>query len=382
MNNKIVAFIEVLIPITQCNLKCHYCYVIQRDNRTNKKAVLPEPEDIRRALRKERFGGPLYISLCGAGETMMTPKLADITFELLKEGHYVNITTNGTISKAFDELEAYAAELPELARKLNVSFSLHHLEMIRTKTYEKFWSNIERTKKLGASYVVQINLCDEYEPYLQEIKDDCIKHIGALPQVAATRDEISEKQSNEVVLYTSHSKEEYVKSGQIMQSPLFDYTMKNFMVKRKEFCFAGRLSYVLNLSTGILKPCYCSYNYQNIYNNTDKAIKLYPVGKHCQSPFCMNSSHFISFGVIPELKEGPSYADLRNRITADGTEWYQKEFKDMASQKICDNVDLALTLKDKLHIYYYGMKSSMVRIISRFLPSGTVKTIKEAIRKK
>ncbi len=382
MNNKIVGFIEVLIPITQCNMKCHYCYVIQRENRTNRKASLPEPEEIRKALRKERFGGSLYISLCGAGETMMTPKLADIVFELLKEGHFVNITTNGTISKAFDVFESYATDFPELAKRLNFSFSLHHLEMIRTKTYEKFWCNIERVKNMGASFVVQINLCDEYEPHLQEIRDDCIKHVGAMPQVAATRDEISEKQSDEVVLYTSHKKEEYIKSGQIMQSPLFDYTMKNFMVKRKEFCYAGRLSYVLNLSTGILKPCYCSFNYQNIYDDKDKKIKLYPVGRHCQSPFCMNSSHFISFGVIPELKAGPSYADLRNRITVDGTEWYQKEFKEMASQKICDNVDLALTLNDIIHIHYYGMKSHMVRIISRLLPSHTVKAIKEIIRKK
>ena len=382
MDTKIVGFIEVLIPITQCNLKCHYCYVIQRENRTNRKAVLPEPEEIRKALRKERFGGSLYISLCGAGETMMTPKLADITFELLREGHFVNITTNGTVSRAFDSFETYAADSPELAKRLNFSFSLHHLEMIRTKTYEKFWSNIERIKKMGASFVVQINLCDEYEPHLQEIKDDCIKHVGAMPQVAATRDEISEKQSDEVVLYTSHSKDEYFKSGKIMQSPLFDYTMKNFMVKRKEFCYAGRLSYVLNLSTGILKPCYCSFNYQNIYENTDRKIKLYPVGRHCQSPFCMNSSHFLSFGIIPGLKEGPSYADLRNRITTDGDEWYQEEFKEMASQKICDNVDLSLTFNDKIHIHYYGMKSHVIRIISKLLPSRTVKAIKETIRKK
>jgi len=382
MNTKIVGFIEVLIPITLCNLKCHYCYVIQRNNRTNLKAVLPEPEVVRNALRKERFGGSLYISLCGAGETMLTPKLADISYELLKEGHFVNITTNGTIDKAFDEFEAKAYEFPELTKKLNFSFSLHHLEMIRTKTYHRFWQNIDRIKRIGASFVVQINLCDEYEPYLQEIKEDCIKHIGAMPQVAATRDEICEKKNNEVVLYTSHSKDEYMESGQIMQSPLFDYTMKNFMVKRKEFCFAGRLSYVLNLSTGIIKPCYCSYNYQNIYENTDKKIKLYPVGRHCQSPFCMNSSHFMSFGVIPELKDGPSYADLRNRVTIEGTEWYQKEFKEMASQKICDNVDLSITLYDKFFIHYYGLKSYMVRVVSSLLPNQIVKTIKEKIRKK
>lgn len=382
MTNKIVAFIEVLIPITQCNLKCHYCYVIQRDNRTNSKPLLPEPFKIREALRKERFGGNMYISLCGAGETTMTPNLLEIVLELLKEGHFVNITTNGTISRFFDAFKGYAEKYPELMKHLNFSFSLHYLEMIRTKSYEKFWRNIEMVRSGGASFVVQINLCDEYEPYLDTIKKDCIEHIGAMPQVAATRDEISEKRHNEVTLYTEHTREEYVTAGQVMDSPLFDYTMKNFMVKRKEFCYAGRLSYVLNLSTGILKPCYCSFNYQNIYHDLSKPIKLYPVGHYCQSPFCMNSSHFMSFGVIPKLKDGPTYAGLRNRVTVDGKMWYQKEFEDMASQKICDNVNLKLTLDDKLHIHYFGMKSYIVKEISKILPKKVVKNIKAKIRKK
>lgn len=32
-------FFECLIPVTACNLKCSYCYVIQRNNLKNK---LPE----------------------------------------------------------------------------------------------------------------------------------------------------------------------------------------------------------------------------------------------------------------------------------------------------------------------------------------------------
>lgn len=378
-DNKIKSFIEVLIPVTQCNIKCHYCYVIQRENRTNHKADLPSSEIIRKALSKERLNGLSYISLCGAGETMLVQQLPEITTELLREGHFVNITTNGTISKAFDKFEELSGVNPELMDHLNFSFSLHHLELIRTKSYDKFWANIERCKKMGCSFVVQINLCDEYEPFLDEIKEACIKHVGAAPQVAATRDE--KDVTNDIVLYTKHSKEDYVKSGAIMESPLFDYTMKNFMVKRKEFCYAGRLSYVLNLSTGIMKPCYCSFNYQNIYEDLEKPIKLYPVGKHCQSPFCMNSSHFMSFGVIPDFRDNPSYADLRNRKCIDGTEWYQPAFKEMASQKLCENVDLKLSMNDRLHVEYYGLKSYMVRVISHILPKKTVSNIKKLIRK-
>lgn len=376
---KIKSFIEVLIPVTQCNIKCHYCYVIQRENRTNHKANLPSAELIRKALSKKRLNGISYISLCGAGETMLVQQLPNITLELLKEGHFVNITTNGTIKRAFEKFEDIANEFPELMDHLNFSFSLHHLELIRTKNYEKFWSNIDCAKKMGCSFVVQINLCDEYEPYLEEIKQKCIEHVGAAPQVAATRYE--KDVTKDVVLYTKHSHEEYKKAGEIMNSPLFDYTMKNFMVKRKEFCYAGRISYVLNLSTGIIKPCYCSFNYQNIYKNIDTPIHLYPVGKHCQSPFCMNSSHFMAFGVIPELKNAPSYADLRNRISVDGSEWYKPIFKQMASQKICDNVNLKISFNDKVHIEYYWLKSSMVKKISHILPRSIVKSIKSLLRK-
>lgn len=376
---KIKSFIEVLIPITQCNLKCHYCYVIQRNNRTNHKAILPSAEIIRKALSKKRLNGLSYISLCGAGETMLVQQLPEITIELLKEGHFVNITTNGTISKSFDRFEELAKVNPELMDHLNFSFSLHHLELIKTRNYDKFWMNIARSKKMGCSFVVQINLCDEYEPYLEEIKKACIQHVGAPPQVAATRKE--RDVSRDVVLYTKHTQDKYYEIGSIMESPLFEYTMKNFMVKRREFCYAGRVSYVLNLSTGILKPCYCSFNYQNIYKNLDAPIKLYPVGRHCQSPFCMNSSHFMSLGVIPEFRDDPSYASLRNRICVDGSEWYQPAFKEMASQKICDNVDLSISLLDKLHIKLGGGKGYVVKIMSRILPKESIAKIKNILRK-
>lgn len=112
-----------------------------------------------------------------------------------------------------------------------------------------------------------------------------------------------------------------------------------------------------------------------------KPIKLYPVGKHCQSPFCMNSSHFMSFGVIPDFRDNPSYAALRNRKCVDGSEWYQPAFKAMASQKLCNNVDLTLSINDIMHIEYYGFISYMVRVISHILPKKTVSNIKKLIRK-
>ena len=107
---------------------------------------------------------------------------------------------------------------------------------------------------------------------------------------------------------------------------------------------------------------------------------MYPVGQYCQSPFCMNSSHFISLGTIPELKDAPTYADLRNRICIDGSEWYTPEFKNMSSQKLYDNVDMKLTLNDRLHVWYYGQKSYFVKVVSAILPKNVVKSIKGKIK--
>ena len=62
-------FVECLLPVTACNLKCSYCYVIQRNNRKMQQAVLKyTPEQIDRAMSKDRWG-VTYFSICGAGET-------------------------------------------------------------------------------------------------------------------------------------------------------------------------------------------------------------------------------------------------------------------------------------------------------------------------
>lgn len=327
---KIRRFFECLLPVTACNLKCSYCYVIQRDNR---KMKIPElrysPERIGQGLTKERLGGTCYFSICGAGETLLPEETIQITREILKQGHYVNLTTNGTLSKRFEELMRLPDEQKE---RLHFAFSLHYLELKRLNKLDEFFSNVKKVRNNNCSIVVQLNLCDEYVPYLDEIGNLCIKEIGALPQMAATRKE--NNLSKDVKFLTSYSKEEYYNIGRKYQSPLFDFTMQNFGRKQTGFCYAGDWGRQLNLATGVFSRCYASRIKQDIFKDITKPIDFCAIGNHCQSLFCMNSSHFLSLGIIPDQYQDVSYAQLRNRSEAN---WYTERMQIALGGKLKDS---------------------------------------------
>ena len=81
---KIKRFIECYLSVTQCNLECHYCYVIQRNHRKMQPLELNySPEIIGKALSRERLGGTCFISICGGGETLIPKEIVDITKNIL-----------------------------------------------------------------------------------------------------------------------------------------------------------------------------------------------------------------------------------------------------------------------------------------------------------
>jgi organic radical activating enzyme len=325
------AFVECLIPVTACNLRCPYCYVIQENRRTEKIPDLPyDIETIQRALSKKRFGGTCFFNLCGAGETMLPHYTIDIAKALLENGHFINITNNGTISKRFDEIISLFSE-EELSRCC-FAFSLHYLELKRRKMLDRFFRNVNLVHDAGASILVQLNLTDAYLPYLDEIRETCIKYVGAAPQLAATREETAFP-AKKVKLMTSLSEDEYRAAAAPFNSPLFDATMKNFNVKRREFCYNGAWAFELNFGSGRLHRCYYSAYVQDIFKNTEAPITRIPVGNCCNSPYCFNSSHYMALGTVPEV-DMPSYVDLRDRPEAG---WYQPRMKAFLSHKLSDS---------------------------------------------
>lgn len=217
---EIKRFFECLIPETVCNLRCDYCYVIQREQNTQKIPPLDySPEIIGKALTQQRLGGVCYFSICGAGETFVPDYLIDIVYQLLKNGHFVNITTNGTLTHKIKKISVIPTQW---LKRLHFSFSFHYLELKRLNLIETFFDNVHFVKSLGCSIIVQLNLYDGYVPYIDEIKELCMKKVGSYPQIAATRKETLLTKKIEIM--SDRNIDEYRRIGESFNSPLFDFT--------------------------------------------------------------------------------------------------------------------------------------------------------------
>ena len=70
--------------------------------------------------------------------------------------------------------------------------------------------------------------------------------------------------------------------------------------------------------------------------NSDKPIDFTPIGHHCPMPHCYNGHAWLTLGCIPELN-CITYAQLRNRVCADGSEWLKPNVKNFFSCKLKDN---------------------------------------------
>lgn len=352
-------FIECLVPDSFCNFSCSYCYV-QQQARKIKQRMFPEypPAHIAKALSPGRLGGISYINITGLGETLIQKEVIDIVHEILKTGNYVNITTNGTLDKRFEQLLDFDKRL---LYHLSFSFSCHIVELKKHNMVERFFNNIKKVHEAGCSFVLQINLVDEYLPYWDEVKELAQKYVGALPQVALTREETSYGYK----VMTNGKIEEYFKKGREMNSPLFEFTVENFNKIQKGFCYAGSWSATLNLYTGEMTSCYGQGIHQNIYDDLSKAIVFKPIGCCCAN-YCVNSSHFLSLGVIPKANTS-TYVKLRNRELAS---WYNDEMKSFLSAKLKNEnnrvryeiiyepfIPLIRRVKKIIHWFYLGFKN-------------------------
>lgn len=328
--DKIKRFIDCYIPTETCNLRCHYCYITQKRRFNAKLASFTHtPEEIKQAFSMRRWGGPCLINMCAGGETLLSEELLPIVKVLLEEGHYVMIVTNGTMTNRFEEISEWPAHL---LKKLFFKFSYHFLELKRMGWTEKFFDNVQRIKQAGGSFTIEVTPSDELIPYIEELKSNCIKYSGAISHFTIARDD----RTQGIDVLSNLSWDEYIKTWGVFNSPLFDFKTQIFQKKRSEFCYAGAWSYYLNLESGDLRQCYCGEKIWNIYEKTDRPIPEKPIGRTCSLPYCYNGHAFLALGDIPEL-ESPTYADERNRICEDGSEWLQPEMKSFMATKMYES---------------------------------------------
>ncbi|MBQ4263502.1 MAG: radical SAM protein [Bacilli bacterium] len=333
--DKIKRYIDTYIDTETCNLRCHYCYIAQLNKFNNKLASFGHTkEEIRKALSKKRLGGTCLINLCAGGETLLSNEVVPVIKELLLEGHYVMVVTNGTVSHRFKEICNFDKKLLE---RLFFKFSYHYLELKRLNFLEIFFENVDKVRNAGASFTLEITPSDELIPYIDEIKEYTLEKIGALPHITIARDD----RTNNIDILTKVDREEYNKIWGSFDSKLFEFKNKIFYEKRKEFCYAGEYSAYLNLSTGDLRQCLCGYVMDNIYTDLDKPIKFEAIGNNCELPHCYNGHSFLILGDIPDLEvcEEYNYADLRNRCDKKG-EWLKPSMKSFMSSKLYENNDL------------------------------------------
>lgn len=328
--DKLKRFVDCYIDTETCNLKCHYCYIAQLGKFKNKLAKFKySPKEIRKALSVKRLGGECLINLCAGGETLLSKEVVDLVLELLEEGHYVMIVTNGTLTNRFKEIAMFPKELLE---RLFFKFSFHYLELKRLNWMDRFFNNIKRMIEAGCSFTLEITPSDELIPYIDDVKNICMEKVGAYCHVTIARDD----RTKGIVVLSDKSFEEYKKIWGTFDSKLFSYKSEIFYQKRKEFCYAGDWSVYINLSSGEMKQCYFGRVLDNIYKNIDQPLNFEAVGCNCKMAHCYNGHAYLAIGDIPKLN-APTYAELRNRVTKDGKEWLNPKMKSFMSQKLKDN---------------------------------------------
>ncbi|MBD5292637.1 MAG: radical SAM protein [Bacteroides sp.] len=342
--DKIKRFIDIQVPVTTCTLRCHYCYITQHKLFSAKVPKLKySAEQIGKALSKERLGGVAHLNICGNGETLLPPEMTDIVRVLLEQGHYIMIVNNGTITQRFKEMmEQYP---PELKKRLGFKFSFHYLELKKKNLMDRFFDNIRLVRDNGCSFSLEMTPSDELIPHIEDIKKICKEQVGALCHVTVARDE----NVPGFVILSKLSREEYQRIWGQFNSPLFDFKMSIFNQKRNEFCYSGLWGGILDLGTGVLRACDCTFNRQNILDDPTKPIDLKPKG-HCNKAHCHNGHAWLGLGMIPELST-PFYAEMRDRVDKNGNHWLVPEMREFLSQKLADNNDL-ISDKVKNRLYH------------------------------
>ncbi|MDD2971663.1 MAG: radical SAM protein [Lachnospiraceae bacterium] len=330
MQSEISKLILLYIPTSICNNRCEYCFINHTDSWNEEKEKFKYSVDqMLLSLTRERLSGTCLINLTAKGETLLYKDLIPLVEGLLKEGHYVEIITNGSVKKVIDKFLAFPVSYQE---RLFFKISYHYKEMLGKKKEEDFWENVKRIKESSCSFSLELMPYDSLNECVDNIINQCIKHVGALCHATVGRDDGNKQKT----LLTNLSRKDYEKIWGKLDSPMFKLKMDLFGVKRKEFCYAGKWSIIIDLASGKAGQCYGRPFSQNVFEDPSKPIQFFPVGYTCLQPFCFNGHSHVALGMLPDVN-APTYAQIRNRKCNDGSEFLKPKCKDFFSQKIYNN---------------------------------------------
>ena len=327
-------YIGVNVPVTACNLRCHYCYVGHLNDQD--KGTLPKfeytPEQVAGALNQKRMGGVCLVSFTGAGETLLPKEIPSYIKSLLNEGHFVMVVTNMVLDKRIDEILTLPHEHLE---RLFFKCSFHYLELKERKLLDVFCDNVAKARAAGASVSIEITPCDELIPFIDEVRQFSLNKFGALPHLTIARDE-RERDNVNLPRLTGLSYPEYMKIWGEFDSELFRFKNSIWNVKIRDFCYAGKWTHYLNLVTGDVRKCYLTEINQNIFRDISEPLVESPVCTECTEPHCYNGHAFLVFGVCPSI-QAPTHTEVRDRECIDGSHWLSPRMRAFFDQKLYDN---------------------------------------------
>jgi len=348
------------IPVSICNFRCHYCYLAQRDIsfQNNHPEMKYSPEEFKAAMSKGRIGGLAFANFCADGETLLVKNIDQYVKGFIEQGHYAEVVTNLSVTNV---LERFLSWDRELLGRLEFKCSFHYLELKKKNLLNVFAENVKRVWKAGASATIEITPSDELIPYIDEVIAFSKEHFGALPHLTIARDDRTES----IDYLTKLDMASYEQTWAQFGSALWEFKRTIFGMKQKKFCYAGEWSLFINLCTGAAKSCYCGASLGDVLANPMEPFPQKPIGK-CPIAHCYNGHAFLTFGLIPNATD-VRYADVRNKICSDGSEWLTPELKAFFSSYLPNQNKQYSRVKQYMYILSNSSKISTKTMISNMI---------------
>ncbi len=345
------------IPMSICNFRCSYCYLAQRDEYYE--GVQPQfkysPEQVAKACSPERIGGLAYMNFCADGETLLTKDIDIYIRKLVEMGHYAEIVTNMTVTPVINRILNWPQEL---LKRVEFKASFHYLQLKQKNLLNRFSDNVNNAWKKGASVNIEITPSDDLIPYIDEVKEFSMINFGALPHLSIARDD----RTDEIQYLTELAVEKYDKIWSEFDSEFWRFKKSIFGVHQNGYCYAGKWSAYIDITTGLATPCYCGVPLGDVFANPEKKFPEIPIGK-CPMAHCYNGHALMTLGLIPGVTS-VRYGNIRDREKIDGTRWLSSNVKQFFNSNLNEeNEELTTSQKriEQVHLFVKRIKNKLLK---------------------